>query len=141
MRGDEISTSLSVRNWGAALFDLDGVLTDTTRVHTAAWQALFDEVLRRLAAGTGRAVRPFDPRADYLAHVDGRRREVPVPPFGDRSREPGRLRVHADVEDAVHAGGRGAVGGLLPVRVELREVKMGVGIEEAHRERIPVPRP
>lgn len=63
------------------LFDLDGVLTDTAQVHAAAWQALFDDVLRRRAAETGEAVRFFDPRADYLAHVDGRRREDGVRTF------------------------------------------------------------
>ena len=37
------------------LFDLDGVLTDTARVHDAAWKQVFDEVLRRHGE-----VRPFE---------------------------------------------------------------------------------
>jgi len=48
----------------ACLFDLDGVLTDTARVHEIAWRATFE------AEGHG----PFT-RADYLEHVDGLPRE------------------------------------------------------------------
>lgn len=70
---------LSPREHAAVLFDLDGVLTDTAAVHAAAWAALFDAVLARLAEST--TFRPFDPRADYLAHVDGRRREDGVRSF------------------------------------------------------------
>src|ERR1700730_6683848 len=33
----------------ACLFDLDGVLTQTAKVHAAAWQDVFDEYLRRRA--------------------------------------------------------------------------------------------
>ncbi len=41
----------------ACLFDLDGVLTDTARLHTTAWAEMFDGYLRERAARTGRAVR------------------------------------------------------------------------------------
>ncbi|HEX4816051.1 MAG TPA: HAD-IA family hydrolase [Nonomuraea sp.] len=50
------------------VFDTDGVVTDTARVHAAAWKHVFDGFLR------GRGAAPFDIRADYLAHVDGRPR-------------------------------------------------------------------
>jgi len=63
------------RDWDAALFDMDGVLTDTARLHIDAWQQLFDEFLRRRAAASGEAFVPFDTGADYLAYVDGRPRE------------------------------------------------------------------
>ena len=33
----------------AVIFDLDGVITRTARVHAAAWKAMFDEYLRRRA--------------------------------------------------------------------------------------------
>ncbi|NJP31129.1 beta-phosphoglucomutase family hydrolase [Micromonospora thermarum] len=58
----------------ACLFDLDGVLTQTARVHNAAWTATFDEFLRRRAAATGEPFRPFDPGDDYNRYVDGRPR-------------------------------------------------------------------
>ncbi len=56
----------------AAIFDLDGVVTRTARLHAAAWKALFDEFLRKRAGGG--AFVPFDERADYLAYVDGKPR-------------------------------------------------------------------
>ncbi|MER5639733.1 HAD-IA family hydrolase [Kitasatospora sp. NPDC002227] len=58
----------------AYLFDLDGVLTQTARVHAAAWKDMFDGFLRAEAVRTGRAFVPFDPVADYDTYVDGRPR-------------------------------------------------------------------
>jgi len=58
----------------AALFDLDGVLTDTASVHAAAWKTMFDEFLGRWSRAHGIAQRPFDPVADYGPYVDGRPR-------------------------------------------------------------------
>lgn len=65
----------------ACLFDLDGVLTDTAAVHNRAWTQTFDEFLRRRAEATGEPFVPFDPGADYNAHVDGRKREDGVRAF------------------------------------------------------------
>lgn len=62
-------------DWDAAFFDMDGVLTDTARLHIDAWKRLFDDFLRRQVAALGEAFVPFDTRADYLAYVDGRPRE------------------------------------------------------------------
>jgi beta-phosphoglucomutase family hydrolase len=56
----------------AAIFDLDGVVTRTARLHAAAWKALFDEFLRNRAAGSD--FEPFDEQSDYLAYVDGKPR-------------------------------------------------------------------
>jgi len=50
------------------LFDLDGVLTPTAKVHAAAWKQMFDEFLR------ARGERPFDESQDYDEYVDGRPR-------------------------------------------------------------------
>ena len=58
----------------ACLFDLDGVLTQTARVHAAAWKEMFDEYLRERAARSGEPVVPFDAVADYDEYVDGRPR-------------------------------------------------------------------
>ncbi|HUY23489.1 MAG TPA: beta-phosphoglucomutase family hydrolase [Acidimicrobiales bacterium] len=58
----------------AWLFDLDGVLTDTARVHAAAWKETFDEVLARRGAGLAVAVEPFDLVGDYQRFVDGKPR-------------------------------------------------------------------
>jgi beta-phosphoglucomutase family hydrolase len=71
----------AVLAFDAVLFDLDGVVTDTARLHAAAWAELFDDFLRRRAAEGGEPFRPFDPTADYLAHVDGKPRYEGVRSF------------------------------------------------------------
>ena len=56
------------------LFDLDGVLTKTARVHDAAWREMFDGYLRERSERTGEPFVPFDPVADYEHFVDGKPR-------------------------------------------------------------------
>ncbi len=58
----------------AFLFDLDGVLTQTAKVHAAAWKDMFDDFLRAEAARTGGQFVPFDPVGEYDRYVDGRPR-------------------------------------------------------------------
>ncbi len=65
----------------ACLFDLDGVLTQTARVHNAAWTETFDEFLRQRASATGQPFQPFDPGPDYNRYVDGRPRADGVRAF------------------------------------------------------------
>jgi beta-phosphoglucomutase family hydrolase len=87
------------------LFDMDGVLTDTASVHTVAWARTFDDFLRGRSARTGEPFVPFDPRTDYPAYVDGKRREDGVRDFlasrgvvlpdGDPGDAPGDATVHA----------------------------------------------
>ncbi len=62
-------------NFDAALFDLDGVLTDTAAIHMRAWSQLFAEVLADLGQSE-----PYTD-ADYLAYVDGRPRYDGVESF------------------------------------------------------------
>ncbi len=66
--------TISRRDFDGAIFDLDGVLTETARVHAAAWKAIFDVFLQRWAQQRGLAFQPFDIEADYLKYVDGRPR-------------------------------------------------------------------
>ena len=56
------------------LFDLDGVLTQTAKVHDAAWKEMFDDYLRERSRKTGEPFVPFDPVADYDEYVDGKPR-------------------------------------------------------------------
>lgn len=65
----------------ACLFDLDGVLTQTAKVHNAAWTETFNAFLRDRAAATGEPYRPFDPGPDYNRYVDGRQRADGVRSF------------------------------------------------------------
>jgi beta-phosphoglucomutase family hydrolase len=67
-------TTLEWAHFGAALFDLDGVVTKTARVHASAWQHLFNEYLQNYSARTGRPFRPFDIEQDYRVYVDGKPR-------------------------------------------------------------------
>jgi beta-phosphoglucomutase family hydrolase len=50
------------------VFDTDGVITDSARVHAAAWKTAFDAFPRL------RGLRPFDVQDDYLRYVDGKSR-------------------------------------------------------------------
>ena len=62
----------------AVIFDMDGVLTDTARVHASAWKQMFDEYLRR---ASGDDFEPFDIETDYKRHVDGKPRYEGVRSF------------------------------------------------------------
>ncbi|WP_291138539.1 HAD family phosphatase [Erythrobacter sp.] len=67
---------LSPARLDAAIFDLDGVLTDTASLHEAAWKETFDAFLRTWDDRQP----PFGPD-DYQLYVDGRRREEGVRTF------------------------------------------------------------
>ena len=58
----------------ACLFDLDGVLTETAKVHAAAWKQMFDAYLKERAERTGEPLEPFDEKDDYDEYVDGKPR-------------------------------------------------------------------
>jgi beta-phosphoglucomutase family hydrolase len=55
------------------LFDLDGVLTGTAKVHARAWAEMFDDFLASWNRRTGQSQPPFSAQ-DYARFVDGRRR-------------------------------------------------------------------
>jgi len=55
------------------LFDLDGVLTQTAKVHGTAWKEMFDDYLREHAQQTGQPFVAFG-AADYEEYVDGKPR-------------------------------------------------------------------
>ncbi|MFE9017605.1 HAD family hydrolase [Streptomyces sp. NPDC007808] len=64
----------ALRDIRAVVFDTDGVITDSARVHAAAWKTAFDAFLREHPPADPAQRRPFDDRDDYLRHVDGRSR-------------------------------------------------------------------
>jgi beta-phosphoglucomutase family hydrolase len=55
------------------LFDLDGVITQTAKLHAAAWKEMFDAFLRDRGEETGEPFEEFTP-SDYDRYVDGRPR-------------------------------------------------------------------
>ncbi|MET9803892.1 HAD-IA family hydrolase [Streptomyces sp. NPDC006368] len=63
----------AVRAVRAVILDTDGVITDTARVHAAAWKAAFDAFLRAHPPEDPAQRRPFA-EEDYLRYVDGRSR-------------------------------------------------------------------
>ncbi len=65
----------------ACLFDLDGVLTQTAKVHAAAWKQMFDGYLHDRADREGEPFVEFDGRGDYDSYVDGKPRSDGVRSF------------------------------------------------------------
>jgi beta-phosphoglucomutase family hydrolase len=63
------------------LFDLDGVLTQTAKVHAKAWKQMFDAYLEQRAKQRGEKFVPFDSVADYDEYVDGKPRYEGVQSF------------------------------------------------------------
>jgi beta-phosphoglucomutase family hydrolase len=98
-RGARVGLPGAIR---ACLFDLDGVLTQTARVHAAAWKQMFDAFLRERA---GASFVPFDAVHDYDEYVDGKPRYDGVRSFlasrgielpeGESSDPPGMGTVRA----------------------------------------------
>jgi beta-phosphoglucomutase family hydrolase len=58
----------------ACLFDMDGVITQTAKVHDAAWKEMFDEFLRAWSSAHNEKFTEFDPVRDYDEYVDGKPR-------------------------------------------------------------------
>jgi beta-phosphoglucomutase family hydrolase len=56
------------------LFDLDGVLTQTAKVHAEAWKQMFDAYLRERSKRTGEPFKEFKVPEDYDEYVDGKPR-------------------------------------------------------------------
>jgi hypothetical protein len=61
-------------NFDAVLFDLDGVLTSTAKLHAAAWKQTFDRFLKVYAEARKEPFVPFDISEDYRLYVDGKSR-------------------------------------------------------------------
>jgi beta-phosphoglucomutase family hydrolase len=88
----------------ACLFDLDGVLTQTAKVHAEAWKEMFDDYLRARAKRTGEEFVAFDKVRDYDEYVDGKPRFDGVQSFlqsrdidlpeGEADDDPGHETIH-----------------------------------------------
>ncbi len=68
-------------HFDAVLFDLDGVLTSTAKIHSRCWKTMFDDFLSRRAAEGKEPFRPFDIETDYKLYVDGKPRYEGVRSF------------------------------------------------------------
>ncbi len=87
----------------SVIFDLDGVITNTAKVHAKAWKAAFDEYMRLREKRDKEPFRAFTHEGDYLPYVDGKPRYKGVQSFlesrnihigfGDPSDVPGKETV------------------------------------------------
>jgi beta-phosphoglucomutase-like phosphatase (HAD superfamily) len=64
----------------AAIFDMDGVVTNTAAAHSVAWKQTFDEFLKQRVANHGEQFTEFS-RDDFRRFVDGRPRYNGVDAF------------------------------------------------------------
>lgn len=115
-------------DWGpleAVLFDLDGVLTDTARLHVAAWKEAFDGFLARRAEASGEPFVPFDADRDYHRHVDGKPRFDGVRDF---LASRGIALPEAPVDAAAGDDSVQAVGNLKNARVNAMFDEIGVDV-------------
>jgi beta-phosphoglucomutase-like phosphatase (HAD superfamily) len=69
---------VSPGEYGARLFDLDGVITDAASVHAAAWKRTFEGYLKEVSKREGRPVQPFEIDPDYYRYMDGKPRYAGV---------------------------------------------------------------
>ncbi len=94
---------MSKYKFDAVIFDLDGVITKTALVHSAAWKKMFDDYLKDWSEKNNRKFKEFSHEKDYLPYVDGKPRYKGVEsflqsrgielPFGYPDDEPGKETV------------------------------------------------
>lgn len=72
---------ISRSEYQACIFDLDGVVTTTARLHAESWKELFDQFLREKYGDEG--FTPFSIKTDYRDYVDGMPRYQGVKSFLD----------------------------------------------------------
>jgi beta-phosphoglucomutase family hydrolase len=154
VRADRSSLGLPP-NIQSCLFDLDGVLTQTAKVHARAWKETFDAFLKERARRTGAEFRPFDEVADYDEYVDGKPREAGVRSFlvarhvnlpeGSENDPPDAVTVHGlgNRKDAlflqlIHAHGVEAYGGSVRYVHAARDAKLKLAVVSSSRHCIEV---
>lgn len=70
-----------IMNCKGAIFDLDGVITQTARVHFKAWKLTFDDFLQKKSKENKTGFKSFTYEKDYLPYVDGKPRYIGVKDF------------------------------------------------------------
>jgi beta-phosphoglucomutase family hydrolase len=83
---------------------MDGVITQTAKVHDKAWKEMFDEFLRDWSQAHNQKFVPFDADKDYNEYVDGKPRTEGIESFlesrgiklpeGQESDKPGTQTVY-----------------------------------------------
>jgi beta-phosphoglucomutase family hydrolase len=80
-RVSQFNSSITSSQFDAVLFDLDGVITATAKVHAACWKRVFDGFLKQRAEKADEPFQPFDLQNDYKLYVDGKMRYTGVQSF------------------------------------------------------------
>ncbi|QOV41304.1 HAD-IA family hydrolase [Streptomyces ferrugineus] len=130
-----------LRHIRAVVFDTDGVITDSARVHAAAWKEAFDGFLGAHPPADADQRRPFDVGEDYLRYVDGRSRLDGAAAFlAARGVEASAERVRAVAAEKerlfmerLRADGVDAYRGTVRLVRVLRGVGVGVAAASASR--------
>jgi beta-phosphoglucomutase family hydrolase len=129
----------------AVLFDLDGVLTSTAKIHAACWKSMLDDFLWKYAARNRQSFIPFDIEGDYRSYVDGKLRYEGVRsflesrkiklPYGDPADDPAvesvcglGNRKDELVKQAIAAGEVEAYSGSVALVRKLRERKLPMAV-------------
>lgn len=130
---------------------MDGVVTDTARLHAAAWQATFDRHLPELSAEAGVEHVPFDLVEDYQRHMDGRLRYEAAAgflaargialPYGSVSDPPGTATVcglandnHATYVATLEASGVDTYPATIALIRALRRRRIGLALVSSSRD-------
>jgi beta-phosphoglucomutase family hydrolase len=134
----------------AAIFDLDGVVTQTATLHFAAWKQMFDEYLRFRTESHREPFHEFTYAHDYLTYVDGRpryegvnaflkSRGISLPP-GSPDEWPGTHtlcglgnRKNALFNEAVESGGVRVFDSTVALIDELRRQGIKIGLATSSR--------
>lgn len=130
-----MTITLDAADIDGAVFDMDGVVTSTARVHERAWKAVFDRLL-----GERGDDRPFT-HEDYRAYVDGRIRADGVRTFLASRDIPADEalveRIAAEKNDLfvdfVKRDGAEVLPGARELLAALRAAGLGVGLFTASR--------
>ncbi|MFW6140225.1 MAG: trehalose-phosphatase [Acidobacteriota bacterium] len=72
-------SSSSIFSYEAAVFDMDGVITQTAEIHAQAWKRMFDGFLKEVSPN--KEQKPFDINSDYKIYIDGKPRYDGVESF------------------------------------------------------------
>ena len=130
-----------------AIFDLDGVITDTAVIHFRAWKETFDALLQE---HEGEDFLPFEHDRDYVPYVDGKPRYDGVSsflesrgielPHGDPSDEPGHGSVcavgnakNSRFREIVQSGDIPVFEGTMNLVDQLREAGVKCGVASSSR--------
>jgi len=130
-----VSITIDAATIDGAVFDMDGVVTSTARVHERAWKTVFDRILAERGDK-----RPFS-HEDYRAFVDGRIRTDGVRTFlASREFPPDQRLVERIAEEKneiflrlIEAEGATRLPGARELLEALRKAGLRVGLFTASR--------